>query len=102
MPIAFNTLLLETKFEIFRKKQHFLLHLQELNQGNLHYKNQKMSDFRNFLFRWKNIFISLDHYPKEFKFPQATENQKDMLWITVGFNSHLSHFMLIFDDKISV
>ena len=39
----------ETKFENFRKKQHFLLHMQDLNQGNHHYKEKQNSDVRFFL-----------------------------------------------------
>ena len=73
-----------------------------------------MSDVRNFLFRWKNIFISLDHYPKDFKFSgyEGLTHRKIRIGqlktkrLCSGLQrvliSHLSHFMLIFDDEISV
>ena len=49
-----NKTQLETKFEMFRITKRFLLHMQEVNQGNLHYRNKKMSEVR-ILFSAKNI-----------------------------------------------
>ena len=49
--------MLETKFDFFLEKQRFFLRMQELNQGNLHYKNKTMSDIRNFFLDAK-IFLS--------------------------------------------
>ena len=66
------------------------------------------------IFFLKNVAISLDHYPKDFKFsgyeglirrkicprqPKTKRICSGLQWVLI---SHLSHFQLIFDDEISV
>ena len=78
---------------------------------------QKMDPIRDkntkFCF-FENVAISQDHYPKDFKFSgyEGLMHRKicrgqlktrricsGLQWVLI---SHLSHFMLIFDDEISV
>ena len=74
LSITFNTLKLETKFEFFEffeffeiwMKQHYSCTIKNLIKEIFIIK--KMSDARNFLFRWKNIFILLNKYLTVLKF----------------------------------
>ena len=62
----------------------------------------------------KNVAISQDHYPKDFKFPgyedlihrkicpRQLKTKRICSGLQLVLMSHLSHFMLIFDDEIPV
>ena len=115
--ITFDSEQLESKFKLLREAKSTIVIIQKSQLQGSSLLGQKMDPIREknpkkiFL---KNEPISLDYYPKDFKFSgyeglihrkichRQLKTQRiysGLQWVLI---SRLSHFQLIFDDEISV
>ena len=103
-------------FFSFWSKEHACIYTKESITGVFVWPKNGPDSKTKFkkMFFLKNVVISLDHYPKDFKFsgyeglihnkicPRQSETKRICSWLQWVLISNMSHFMLILDTKISV